>query len=57
VQIWGPGSVLIDIQRSELAFRQHQAFLGDLGLERLEPLLHRVKIMTLPDAANAARRN
>ena len=24
------------LQRGELAFRQHQAFLGDLGLERLE---------------------
>ena len=45
------------LQRGELAFRQHQAFLGDLGLERLEPFLHRLKIMTLPDAANASRRD
>ena len=45
------------LQRGGLAFRQHQAFLGDLGLERLEPLLHRLKIMTLPDAANTSRRN
>ena len=45
------------LQRGELAFRQHQAFLGDLGLEGLEPLLHRLKIMALPDAANASRRD
>ena len=45
------------LQRGELAFGQHQAFLGDPGLESLEPFLHRLKIMTLPDAANAGRRN
>ena len=45
------------LQRGELAFGQHQAFLGDLGFERLEPFLHRLEIMALPDAANAGRRD
>jgi hypothetical protein len=45
------------LQRGQLAFGQNQAFLGDLGFERLEPFLHGFKIMTLPDAANAGRRN
>src|SRR5271163_1514357 len=37
------------LQRGQLAFGQHQAFLGGLGFERLEPLLHRLQIMALPD--------
>ena len=45
------------LQRDELAFGQHQAFLGDLGFERLEPFLHRLEIMTLPDPAHPGRRN
>ena len=45
------------LQRGQLAFGQNQAFLGDLGFQRLEPFLHRLQIMTLPDAANAGRRN
>ena len=45
------------LQRGQLAFGQNQAFLGDLGFERLEPLLHRLKIMALPDPANAGRRD
>ena len=49
--------ILGRLQRGELAFGQHQAFLGDLGLERLEPFLHRLKIMALPDAADASRRD
>ena len=31
-------------------------FLGDLGFERLEPFLHGLQIMTLPDAAHPGRR-
>ena len=45
------------LQRGKLAFGQHQAFLGDLGFERLEPFLHRLQIMALPDPANASRRD
>ena len=45
------------LQRGQLAFGQHQAFLGDLGFERLEPFLHRLQIMTLPDPAHPGRRN
>jgi hypothetical protein len=28
------------LQRDDLCLGQHQAFLGALGLERLEPLVH-----------------
>ena len=42
------------LQRGELAFGQHQAFLSDLGFERLEPFLHRLKIMALPDPRTPA---
>src|SRR5271155_6254729 len=45
------------LQRGELAFSQHQAFLSDLGFERLEPFLHRLKIVALPDPAHPGRRN
>ena len=44
------------LQRDELALGQNQAFLGDLGFERLEPFLYRLKIMALPDPTNASRR-
>jgi hypothetical protein len=44
-------------QRGELAFGQHQAFLSDVGFERLESFLHRLKIMGLPDPAHPGRRN
>ena len=45
------------LQRGELAFAQHQAFLGDLGFEGLEPFLHRLQVMALPYAAHAGRRD
>ena len=45
------------LQRGQLAFGQNQAFLGDLGFERLEPFLHRLKIVALPDPADAGRRD
>ena len=41
------------LKRGELALGQHQAFLGHLRLERLEPLLHGLKVMALPHAAHA----
>src|SRR6185436_7853875 len=41
------------LKRGELALGQHQALLGDLRLERLEPLLHGLKLMALPHAAPA----
>ena len=44
------------LQRGQLALGQHQAFLRHFGFERLEPLLHRLQIMTLPNPANAGRR-
>ena len=45
------------LQRGDLAFGQHQAFLGDLGFEGLESLLHRLQIMALPYSAHPGRRN
>ena len=45
------------LQRGELAFGQHQTFLSDLSFERLEPFLHRLKIMALPDPAHSGGRN
>ena len=33
------------LQRDDLCLGQHQAFLGALGLERLEPLAHGLKIV------------
>ena len=45
------------LERRELALGEHQPFLGDLGLERLEPLLHRLQIVALPHPAHAGRRD
>src|SRR5215213_6010665 len=45
------------LERGELALGQHQALLGDLRLERLEPLLHGLKLMALPHAAHAGGRD
>jgi hypothetical protein len=44
-------------QRDELAFGENEAFLGDLGLQGLEPLLHRLEIMALPNRTDAGGRN
>ena len=44
-------------QRDDLRLGQHQAFLRALGLQRLEPLLHGLQVMTQPDAADAGRRD
>jgi len=49
----GPGL----LERSDLGFRQHQPVLGALGLERFQPLLHGLEVMTLPDAADPSRRD
>src|SRR5215204_791386 len=45
------------LKRGELAVGQHQALLGDLRLERLEPLLHGLKLIALPHAAHAGGRD
>ena len=46
------------LQRGELAFGQPGLASSDLGFERLEPFLHRLKvIMALPDPAHPGRRN
>ena len=45
------------LQRGELALGEHQAVLGDLGLQRLEPLLHGLQIVALPHPAHAGRRD
>jgi len=44
-------------QRDELTFGKNQTLLRDLGLERLEPFLHRLEIMALPNRADAGGRN
>ena len=45
------------LQRDDLRLGQHQAILGALGLQRLEPLLHGLEVVALPDAAHAGRRD
>ena len=45
------------LKRGELALGQHQALLGDLRLERLQPLLHGLKLVALPHAAHAGGRD
>src|SRR6202047_462445 len=40
------------LQGDDLRLGQDQAFLRNLGFQRLEPLLHRLEIMALPDAAH-----
>ena len=44
-------------QRDDLCLGQHQAFLGALGFQRLEPLLHGLQVVTLPHTAHAGGRN
>jgi len=44
-------------QRDDLGLGQHQAFLGALGFQRLEPLLHGLQVMTLPHASHASGRH
>ena len=44
-------------QRDELGLGQDQAFLGALGLQRFEPLVHGLEVMTLPHAAHAGGRD
>ena len=53
----GPFLALGLLQRGQLAIGQHQAFLRHFGFERLEPLLHRLQIVTLSDLTNAGRRD
>jgi hypothetical protein len=40
-------------QRDDLRLGQHQAFLGALGFQRLEPLGHGLQVVAQPDAAHA----
>jgi hypothetical protein len=44
------------LQGDQLGLGQHQAFLGTLGLQRLEPFLHRLQVVPLPHAAHPGRR-
>src|SRR3984893_2645863 len=44
-------------QRDELGLGQYQAFLGALGLQGFEPLVHGLEVMTLPHATHAGRRD
>src|SRR4029077_20248203 len=44
-------------QRDELGLGQDQAFLGALGLQRFEPLVHGLEVMTLPYATHAGGRD
>jgi hypothetical protein len=40
-------------QRNDLRLGQHQALLGALGFQRLEPFLHGLQVVTEPHAAHA----
>jgi hypothetical protein len=44
-------------QSDELGLGQYQAFLGALGLQCFEPLVHGREVMTLPHATHAGRRD
>ena len=44
-------------QRYDLRLGQNQPLLRDLGFQGLEPLLHRLEIVTLPDTPDARRRD
>ena len=44
-------------QRDELGLGQYQAFLGALGLQGFEPLVHGLEVMTLPHATHAGGRD
>src|ERR1700730_14070785 len=41
-------------QHDELGLGQYRAFLGALGLQRFEPLVHGLEVMTLPHATQPA---
>ncbi len=43
------------LQSDDLGFGQHQAVLCAFGLECLEPLLHGLQVVALPDTAHAGR--
>ena len=43
-------------QRDHLRLGQHQALLGALGFQRLEPLGHGLQVVALPHAAHAGGR-
>jgi hypothetical protein len=45
------------LERRDLRLREHQALLRQLGLERSQPLLRNVEIVSDPHAADASRRN
>src|SRR5256884_2158041 len=42
-------------QRDDLRLGQHQAFLGALGFQRLEPLVHRLQVVAQPHTAHTGR--
>src|SRR6202790_3236864 len=44
-------------QGDELGLGQYQAFLGALGLQGFQPLVHGLEVMTLPHATHAGGRN
>ena len=44
-------------QRDDLRLGQHQAVLGALGFQRLEPLLHGLQVVPQPHAAHAGGRD
>jgi len=51
------GLLLGLFQRDELGLGQYQAFLGALGLQCFEPLVHGLEVMTLPHATHAGGRD
>src|SRR5262245_15426991 len=44
-------------QRDDLRLGQHQALLGALGFQRLEPLVHRLQVVAQPHTAHAGGGN
>src|SRR6266540_2745527 len=44
-------------QRHDLGLGEHQAFLGALGLQGLEPLLHGLEVVAQPHATHAGGRD
>src|SRR5262249_16733838 len=44
-------------QRDDLRLGQHQALLGTLGFQRLEPLVHRLQVVAQPHTAHAGGGN
>src|SRR5262245_60415117 len=44
-------------QRHDLRLGQHQALLGALGFQRLEPLVHRLQVVAQPHTAHAGGGN